>query len=96
MTVMYSVFRVLIRCVKLIKKTNIYTWIYECDFILQGVWWGNRRERDHLGDPGIDGGKILSWIFRKWVVGIMDWIKLPQDSDRWRVLLNAVMNLRVP
>jgi len=28
-------------------------------------WWGNLRETDHWGDPGVDGRIILTWIFRK-------------------------------
>jgi hypothetical protein len=32
------------------------------------------RERDHWGDPGIDGRIILRWIFRKW--NVVDWIEL--------------------
>jgi hypothetical protein len=31
-----------------------------------GFWWGNLRERDHLGDPAINGRIILRWICRKW------------------------------
>jgi len=28
--------------------------------------------------------------------GYMDWIGLAQDRDRWRTLVSAVMNVRVP
>ena len=35
-----------------------------------GLWWVNLRERDHLGDPGIDGRIILRWIFRMWGYGL--------------------------
>ena len=48
-----------------------------------------------MEDPGIDVRIILRWIFRKWV-GVMNWIGLAQDRDRWRSLVNVVMNLQVP
>jgi len=59
-------------------------------------WWGNLRERGHFEDPGLDGKIILGWILRKWGGVCMDWIDLAQDRDRWRALVNAVMNLQVP
>ena len=61
-----------------------------------GFWWGNLRERDHLGDPGVGERIILRWILRKWDVGGTDRIELAQDRDRWRAFVNAVMNLWAP
>jgi hypothetical protein len=31
-----------------------------------GLWWGDLREGDHLGDPEVDGRIILKWIFKTW------------------------------
>ena len=60
-----------------------------------GLWWGKLNERDHIELPGVDGKKILKWIFRKWDGG-MDWTDLAQDRDRWLALVNAVTNFSVP
>ena len=53
-----------------------------------------------------EGEKPLGRPRRRWVdnirvdfqevgCGYMDWIGLAQDTDRWRTLVSAVMNLRV-
>jgi len=58
-----------------------------------------------LGKP--EGKRPLERRRRRWVdnirtdlqeveSGYMDWIGLAQDRDRWRTLVSAVMNLRVP
>ena len=46
---------------------------------------GNLRERDHCGDPDVDGRVILRWIFRKWeeVVGTgWSWLRIGTGGGR--------------
>ena len=58
-----------------------------------------------VGKP--DGKRQMERTRRRWVdnirmdlqeveCGYVDWIGLAQDRDRWRTLVSAVMNLRVP
>ena len=61
-----------------------------------GFGCGNMRERDHRGDQVVHWRIILRWNLREVGCGSVDWIKLAQDRDRWRALVNAVMKLRVP
>jgi hypothetical protein len=54
------------------------------------------KERDHLGDPGVDGSVNIKMNLLEVGCKGMDCIDLAQDSYRWWALENAVMNLRVP
>jgi hypothetical protein len=47
-----------------------------------------RRPRSRWGDN-------IKMDLQKVGFGFMDWIEVAQDRDRWRALVNAVMNLRV-
>jgi hypothetical protein len=50
---------------------------------ISGFWRGNLRERDHLGDTGVDGRIILRWILMKWGVGLWtgsSWFRIERDG----------------
>ena len=49
-----------------------------------------------MGDPGVDWIDNIKMDLQKVGCRIMDWLELSQDRDRWRALVNAVMNLRFP
>ena len=55
---------------------------------------GKPEGRRPLEDRGVDGRIILEWILEKWDGGT-DGIDLAQDGDKWRAVVNAVMNLQV-
>jgi len=48
----------------------------------RGEVWGNLRERDHWGDPEVDGRIILRWIFGKWegVETGWSWLRIGTDG----------------
>jgi len=53
---------------------------------VQGFGGGNLRERDHFGDPSLDGRIILRWIFRKLGVGVwtgLSWLRLGTGGGHW-------------
>jgi len=60
-----------------------------------GSCWGNQREGDHWGDRHRWVDNIMMDL-QEIGYGYMGWIGLPQDRDRWRTLMSAVMNLLVP
>ena len=50
-----------------------------------GSWWGNRMERDHWGDLGVDGWIILGSICRRWDMGIwtgLGWPRIQTGGGR--------------
>ena len=56
---------------------------------------GKPERRRPLGRPRRRWGDIRMDL-REVGCGCVDWMELVQDRDRWRALMSAVMNLRVP
>jgi hypothetical protein len=57
--------------------------------------WEIQKERDYQEDQDVGGWIILGWILERWDGGDVDWIGLAHDRNRWRALVNSVLNLRV-
>jgi hypothetical protein len=61
-----------------------------------GCWWGKPKGRKPLGRPRPWLLDNIRMVVVKVGWGDVDWIGLAQDRDRWRALVNSVLNLRVP
>jgi hypothetical protein len=66
------------------KRRNVYK-----------VLVGEPEGKDHLEDQGVDGRMGSKWTSGRLAGRGVEWIHLAQDRDRWRAVVNAVMNLRV-
>ena len=54
------------------------------------------EEKRTLGRPKRRWEDNIKLDFQEVGFGDMDWIEMAQDRDRWRALVTAVMNIRVP
>jgi len=61
-----------------------------------GVLVGKPEGKRPLGRPRRRWEGNIKIDLQEVESGVIDWIELAQDWDRWRTLVNVVMNLRVP
>jgi hypothetical protein len=61
---------------------------------LYRVWVGKPEGKRPLGRPRHRWEDNIKMDLQEVGCGVMDWIKLARDRDKWRAVVNAVMNLR--
>jgi len=64
--------------------------------VCTGFWCGKPERKRPLRRPRRRWEDNVGMDLQKAGCRGLDWIELNQDRDRWRALVNAVMNLRVP
>jgi hypothetical protein len=57
---------------------------------------GNTEGKRPLGIPRRRWEDHMKMDLQEVGCGVMGWLELAQDRERWRARVNAVMNLRVP
>ena len=57
---------------------------------------GKPEAKRPLGRPRLRWEDNIMMDIQEVGCGDMDWIDLAQDRDRWRALVNTLVNLRVP
>jgi len=75
---------------------NSYGFVMFCWRGVYRILLGKPEGKRPLGRPWRRWEDNIKMDFQEVGCGAMDWIELAQERDRWRALVNAVMNLRVP
>ena len=63
--------------------------------VYTGFCWGKSEGKRPLGRHRRRWKDNIKMEIQEVGCGVVDWIELVQGTDRWRALVNAVMNLRV-
>jgi hypothetical protein len=56
---------------------------------------GKPEGKSPLGRPRRSWKNMIRMDLREIGLGVVDWIRLAQDRDRWQSVVSAVMNLRI-
>jgi len=60
-----------------------------------GFWWGNLRKKNPLGGPRRRWENNIKMELQEVGCRGMDFFDLAHNTDRWRAIVIAVINLRV-